>query len=141
MGLGTSEVALTAHLVMPAGHPGDAFFSRWPDPGAALPHSSPTIQIEIDGIDDGCPAPHVPSCRVSGPCAAGQEAVQGGAEGLPVAWLKAAGPPVCTPLLRSSSRKFRIDRRSAMLAGVHLAPRVEGVGPRSRTAAARGCRR
>ena len=26
--LGTSEVALTAHLVMPAGHPGDAFFTE-----------------------------------------------------------------------------------------------------------------
>ena len=39
------------------------------------------------------------------------------------AWLKAAGPPVCTPLPRSSSRKLRIDRRSAMLAAVYISPR------------------
>ena len=59
--LGTSEVALTAHLVMPAGHPGDAFFT---DLAQVLAQRfrirHPTIQIEIDGIDDGCPAPHVP---------------------------------------------------------------------------------
>ncbi|NUN97821.1 MAG: cation transporter [Candidatus Omnitrophica bacterium] len=59
--LGTSEVALTAHLVMPAGHPGDAFFTELARVLAQrfrIHH--PTIQIEIDGIDDGCPAPHVP---------------------------------------------------------------------------------
>jgi len=60
--LGTSEVALTAHLVMPGGHPGDAFFLEM---GEILVRRfrihHPTIQIELDGIDDGCPAPHVPS--------------------------------------------------------------------------------
>ncbi len=60
--LGTSEVALTAHLIMPGGHPGDAFFLKM---GEILVRRfrihHPTIQIEIDGIDDGCPAPHVPS--------------------------------------------------------------------------------
>lgn len=59
--LGTSEFALTAHLVMPDGHPGDAFFIEM---GQTLMQRfrihHPTIQIEIDGIDDGCPAPHVP---------------------------------------------------------------------------------
>jgi cobalt-zinc-cadmium efflux system protein len=60
--LGTSEVALTAHLIMPGGHPGDAFFLEM---GEILVRRfrihHPTIQIEIDGIDDGCPAPRVPS--------------------------------------------------------------------------------
>ena len=60
--LGTSEVALTAHLIMPGGHPGDAFFLKM---GEILVRRfrihHPTIQIEIDGIDDGCPAPRVPS--------------------------------------------------------------------------------
>lgn len=59
--LGTSEVALTVHLVMPAGHPGDAFFTELAQVLAQrfrIHH--PTIQIEIDGIDDGCPAPQVP---------------------------------------------------------------------------------
>lgn len=59
--LGTSEFALTVHLVMPGGHPGDAFFIEM---GQTLMRRfrihHPTIQIEIDGIDDGCPAPQVP---------------------------------------------------------------------------------
>lgn len=53
--LGTSHVALTAHLVMPGGHPGDAFFTdlaRLLEQRFRIHH--PTIQIEIDGIDDGC---------------------------------------------------------------------------------------
>lgn len=53
--LGTSHVALTAHLVMPGGHPGDAFFTdlaRLLEQRFRIHH--PTIQIEINGIDDGC---------------------------------------------------------------------------------------
>lgn len=56
--LGTSDVALTAHLVMPGGHPGDAFFTHLAhelDERFHIQH--PTIQIEIEGIDDGCVAP------------------------------------------------------------------------------------
>ena len=56
--LGTSDVALTAHLVMPAGHPGDAFVVALAE---GLAHRfrihHPTIQIELDGIDDGCARP------------------------------------------------------------------------------------
>ena len=56
--LGTSDVALTAHLVMPAGHPGDAFLIALAD---GLVHrfriGHPTIQIEIDGLPDGCVRP------------------------------------------------------------------------------------
>ena len=56
--LGTSDVALTVHLVMPAGHPGDVFFKTL---AHDLEHhfriQHPTIQIEIDGLDDGCTPP------------------------------------------------------------------------------------
>lgn len=56
--LGTSEVALSAHLVMPGGHPGDSFFVVLAE---QLEHRfqirHPTIQIELDGIADGCAAP------------------------------------------------------------------------------------
>ena len=56
--LGTSEVALSAHLVMPGGHPGDSFFVALAE---QLEHRfqirHPTIQIELDGIADGCAAP------------------------------------------------------------------------------------
>ena len=53
--ISTSEVALTAHLVMPAGHPGDDFFSQ-------LAHNlhekfeitHPTLQIDLTCIDHGC---------------------------------------------------------------------------------------
>jgi cobalt-zinc-cadmium efflux system protein len=53
--MGTSEIALTAHLVMPGGHPGDAYFH---DIETALhdhyeiTHS--TIQIDLSPIDHGC---------------------------------------------------------------------------------------
>ena len=60
--LGTSEFALTAHLVMPGGHPGDLFYTQIAEVLAQrfrIRH--PTIQIEIDGIADGCPAPRVPA--------------------------------------------------------------------------------
>ncbi len=56
--LGTSDVALTAHLVMHAGHPGDAFVVALAEGLAHRFHiNHPTIQIELDGIDDGCVRP------------------------------------------------------------------------------------
>ena len=56
--LGTSDVALTAHLVMPAGHPGDAFVVALAEGLAQRFHiHHPTFQIELDGIDDGCARP------------------------------------------------------------------------------------
>ena len=56
--MSTYDIALTAHLVMPAGHPGDAFFKE-------VAHglhdqfgiSHPTIQIEMSKIDHGCARP------------------------------------------------------------------------------------
>jgi len=56
--MSTTEVALTAHLVMPAGHPGDAFFSE-------LVHelhdhfeiTHPTLQIDLTCVDHGCQPP------------------------------------------------------------------------------------
>ncbi|MCX7169059.1 MAG: cation diffusion facilitator family transporter [Proteobacteria bacterium] len=56
--MSTTEVALTAHLVMPAGHPGDAFFTE-------LAHelhehfeiTHPTLQIDLDCVDHGCKPP------------------------------------------------------------------------------------
>jgi len=56
--MSTTEVALTAHLVMPAGHPGDAFFSE-------LAHelhdhfeiTHPTLQIDLTCVDHGCQPP------------------------------------------------------------------------------------
>ena len=53
--MSTSDIALTAHLVMPGGHPGDAFLD-------AIGHSlrdqygigHATIQVEIDRMDPGC---------------------------------------------------------------------------------------
>jgi cobalt-zinc-cadmium efflux system protein len=53
--MSTNEVALTAHLVMPGGHPGNAFYER-------IAHelhdrfgiSHPTFQVELGGgLDDG----------------------------------------------------------------------------------------
>lgn len=62
--MSTTDIALTAHLVMPGGHPGDAFLERV----ARELHESfhithPTIQIEFNGLDHGCAQPldHVPS--------------------------------------------------------------------------------
>jgi cobalt-zinc-cadmium efflux system protein len=55
--MSTSDIALTAHLVMPDGHPGDAFFK---DIECALhdqfeiTHS--TIQIDLSPADHGCAA-------------------------------------------------------------------------------------
>ena len=53
--MSTTEIALSAHLVMPGGHPGDVFLER-------IAHqlherfdiTHPTIQIELDGIEHGC---------------------------------------------------------------------------------------
>ncbi len=46
--LGTTETALTAHLVMPGGHPGDAFLRRIGDEMAHRFHiDHATIQIEV----------------------------------------------------------------------------------------------
>ena len=53
--MSTSDIALTAHLVMPGGHPGDAFLDE-------IAHSlrdrfgigHATIQIELDRMDPGC---------------------------------------------------------------------------------------
>jgi cobalt-zinc-cadmium efflux system protein len=50
--LSTTETALTIHLVMPAGHPGDRFLK---DVAEELHHRfaivHPTVQIEIDCVD------------------------------------------------------------------------------------------
>jgi len=56
--MSTTDVALTAHLVMPAGHPGDAIFT-------ALAHelherfeiTHPTLQIDVACVDHGCKPP------------------------------------------------------------------------------------
>jgi len=56
--MSTTEIALTAHLVMPDGHPGDAFFA---DLAESLHQrfeiSHPTLQVDISGCDQGCVAP------------------------------------------------------------------------------------
>lgn len=58
--MSTTECALTAHLVMPDGHPGDAFLARLQTrltDHFKIVHS--TIQIEQgDGADAGCPSDH-----------------------------------------------------------------------------------
>jgi cobalt-zinc-cadmium efflux system protein len=53
--MGTADIALTAHLVIPAGHPGDAFFEdieRGLHDRFEITHS--TIQIDLDRRDHGC---------------------------------------------------------------------------------------
>lgn len=56
--MSTTEIALTAHLVMPGGHPGDAFLERI---SHDLHHhfhiTHPTIQIEFDDPNHGCAQP------------------------------------------------------------------------------------
>jgi cobalt-zinc-cadmium efflux system protein len=56
--MSTREVALTAHLVMPSGHPGDAFIDeiayRLHD-DFDIEHA--TLQIEIARCEHGCPTP------------------------------------------------------------------------------------
>lgn len=56
--ISTYDNALTAHLVMPAGHPGDSFYAEV----AKGLHdrfgiSHPTLQIEMTQIDHGCARP------------------------------------------------------------------------------------
>ena len=56
--MSTTDIALSAHLVMPGGHPGDAFL----DHVANQLHlhfqiTHPTIQIELAGLDHGCVLP------------------------------------------------------------------------------------
>lgn len=52
--ISTTETAMTAHVIMPGGHPGDAFLHKLADD---MQHDfgigHPTIQIETDG-GDGC---------------------------------------------------------------------------------------
>jgi cobalt-zinc-cadmium efflux system protein len=56
--MSTTGIALTAHLVMPGGHPGDAFLARIADDLQARFHiTHPTLQIELDGLDHGCTHP------------------------------------------------------------------------------------
>jgi cobalt-zinc-cadmium efflux system protein len=56
--MSTSDIALTAHLVTPGGHPGDGFLEDLAD---ALHHrfdiTHPTIQIETGRLEHGCVAP------------------------------------------------------------------------------------
>ncbi|MDP3514424.1 MAG: cation diffusion facilitator family transporter [Sulfuritalea sp.] len=56
--MSTTEIALTAHLVMPGGHPGDAFLEKI---SHDLHHhfhiTHPTIQIELDDPNHGCAQP------------------------------------------------------------------------------------
>jgi len=62
--MSTTDIALTAHLVMPDGHPGDAFLERIARELHENFHiTHPTIQIEFNGLDHGCAQPldHVPS--------------------------------------------------------------------------------
>ena len=61
--MSTTEIALTAHLVMPGGHPGDAFLEKI---SHELHHhfhiTHPTIQIEFDDPNHGCAQPlNIPS--------------------------------------------------------------------------------
>jgi len=56
--LSTTDVALTCHLVMPAGCPGDAFLRAVGDllrDRFAIGHA--TIQVERDDLDDCAQAP------------------------------------------------------------------------------------
>lgn len=56
--MSTSDIALTAHLVMPGGHPGDGFLDALADAlhdRFEIVH--PTIQIELGRLDQGCSLP------------------------------------------------------------------------------------
>ena len=58
--MSTREVALTAHLVIPGGHPGDAFIDEVADrlhDDFDIEHS--TLQIEITRCEHGCSTPQV----------------------------------------------------------------------------------
>ncbi len=60
--MSTSDIALTAHLVIPAGHPGDNFLTTL----ATALHdrfeiTHPTIQVELGRIEHGCAPPAFPA--------------------------------------------------------------------------------
>jgi cobalt-zinc-cadmium efflux system protein len=56
--ISTTDIALTAHLVMPGGHPGDTFLELVGHELREHFHiTHPTIQIELHGLDHGCPQP------------------------------------------------------------------------------------
>ncbi|KAF0165961.1 MAG: cation efflux protein [Rhodocyclaceae bacterium] len=56
--MSTTGIALTAHLVMPGGHPGDAFLEHIAETLHDRFHiTHPTIQIELNGLDHGCAQP------------------------------------------------------------------------------------
>lgn len=61
--MSTTQIALTAHLVMPGGHPGDAFLERIAhDLHHRFHITHPTIQIELDDPNHGCAQPlNIPS--------------------------------------------------------------------------------
>jgi cobalt-zinc-cadmium efflux system protein len=56
--MSTTDIALTAHLVMPGGHPGDVFLAQVAHELHEHFHiTHPTLQIELDGLDHGCAHP------------------------------------------------------------------------------------
>jgi cobalt-zinc-cadmium efflux system protein len=56
--MSTTDIALTAHLVMPGGHPGDAFLQHVAEElHDHFEITHPTLQIELDGLDHGCAQP------------------------------------------------------------------------------------
>ncbi|MDO8786899.1 MAG: cation diffusion facilitator family transporter [Sulfuritalea sp.] len=56
--MSTTDIALTAHLVIPDGHPGDAFLEKIAHELHEQFHiTHPTIQIEIDDPNHGCAQP------------------------------------------------------------------------------------
>jgi len=56
--MSTQETALTAHLVMPDGHPGDDFYRQIAaNLRTRFGITHPTLQIELTRIGDGCPPP------------------------------------------------------------------------------------
>jgi len=65
--MSTTDIALSAHLVMPTGHPGDDFLEA----AAVQLHdrfgiTHPTMQIELDGIRHGCDHAHGPHLHTDG---------------------------------------------------------------------------
>jgi cobalt-zinc-cadmium efflux system protein len=56
--MSTNDIALTAHLVMPSGHPGDAFFEAVAhDLHKRFGIAHPTLQVEMSSLDHGCARP------------------------------------------------------------------------------------
>lgn len=59
--MSTTDIALTAHLVMPTGHPGDAFYEEVAEGlHDRFDITHPTLQIEIAQLDHGCALPLKP---------------------------------------------------------------------------------